>query len=210
MALTAYSGLIETVADWLNRGDLTAAIPTFITLAEAEMNRKLRVQDMVARCTATFDDQFTTVPSDFAGVKNIQVNGIPGKDGQLKSKSPAQLDDLRQRLYTLPGTPRVYAVIGRSIEVAPTPATACTVEMAYYQRIPALSEASPTNWLLTKHPDLYLYGTLAQSAPYLHDDERAQIWVGAFDRALDSINADDRKVTFGDDTPVIHVRPFGE
>ncbi len=41
MALDTYSGLKTTIADYLNRDDLTSAIPSFITLAEAKFNRKL-------------------------------------------------------------------------------------------------------------------------------------------------------------------------
>jgi len=36
MALTTYTELKASIADWLNRSDLTAAIPDFISLAEAD------------------------------------------------------------------------------------------------------------------------------------------------------------------------------
>ena len=42
MALTTYTELKTSIADWLNRTDLTAAIPDFITLAESKFRTELR------------------------------------------------------------------------------------------------------------------------------------------------------------------------
>ena len=36
MALDNYTNLIASIADWVNRSDLTAVIPDFVTLAESE------------------------------------------------------------------------------------------------------------------------------------------------------------------------------
>ena len=42
MALTTYTELKASVADWLNRTDLTSAIPDFITLAESKFKTELK------------------------------------------------------------------------------------------------------------------------------------------------------------------------
>ena len=45
MALTNYTELKASIANWLNRTDLTTEISEdFITLAEADFNAKLRVR----------------------------------------------------------------------------------------------------------------------------------------------------------------------
>ena len=46
MALGNYTELQASIADFLNRSDLTLVIPDFITMAEADMNRTLRIKDM--------------------------------------------------------------------------------------------------------------------------------------------------------------------
>ncbi len=56
--------------------------------------------------------------------------------------------------------------------------------MAYYKAIDSLSDDSDTNWLLTSHPDLYVYGALTHSAPYLKDDERIATWGALYKSAL--------------------------
>ena len=55
MALTTYTELKASIADWLNRSDLTAAIADFISLAEAQIERTLRTRQMLTRTTLTVD-----------------------------------------------------------------------------------------------------------------------------------------------------------
>ena len=42
MALSNYTELKASIADFLNRDDLTSVIPDFITLAESQINRDIR------------------------------------------------------------------------------------------------------------------------------------------------------------------------
>jgi len=47
MSFSNYSALQTTIASYLGRTDLTAMIPTFITLAEARLQRELRTRPML-------------------------------------------------------------------------------------------------------------------------------------------------------------------
>ena len=47
MAINTYATLQTAVANWLDRSDLTDRIPEFIALAEARMNRNLRLALML-------------------------------------------------------------------------------------------------------------------------------------------------------------------
>ncbi len=73
------------------------------------------------------------------------------------------------------GQPVVYTIVGDAIQFGPTPDAVYTVSLDYYQRFAALS-TTPTNWLLTNHPGVYLFGALAEGAPYLMEDERTPLW----------------------------------
>jgi hypothetical protein len=57
----------------------------------------------------------------------------------------------------------------------------------YYKALPALS-ANSTNWLLTAHPDVYLYGSLMQAAPYLKNDERLAVWGSLYTASIADLN----------------------
>ena len=73
MALANYTDLQASVADFLNRADLTNVIPDFITLTEADMNRSLRVREMSVRTRAPISEQYVKLPVDFLGMRNIEL-----------------------------------------------------------------------------------------------------------------------------------------
>ena len=77
MALGNYTELQASIADFLNRSDLTLVIPDFITMAEADMNRTLRIKDMSVRTRAPLSGQYLKLPPDFLGVRNIELMTDP-------------------------------------------------------------------------------------------------------------------------------------
>jgi hypothetical protein len=64
MDLYDYSGLKAAIVSFVNRNDLTDAIPAFIALAEAQMNRRLRCRRMMGRSDAAMiaGDEFVKMP----------------------------------------------------------------------------------------------------------------------------------------------------
>lgn len=192
-----YTGLKASIADFLNRSDLTAAIPDFVALAEAQMSRRLLqdgpVRMMMARSDATLTSEFVSVPTDFMGVRTIYVTGSDTPSGlmQLQIATPDEINDLKTYYSdgNFDGLKR-FAVVGSSFQFWPWTGTSVTAEITYWQRVPALASNS-TNWLLTSHPDAYLYGSLLQSAPYLKDDGRLQTWSTMLQTILaDIVSAD--------------------
>ena len=73
MAITNYTELKSSLADWLNRSDLTSRIPEFISLAEAAFNRNLRTRDMLSRSTTSTNAQYVALPSDFLEMLNVEL-----------------------------------------------------------------------------------------------------------------------------------------
>jgi hypothetical protein len=189
MPITTYSDLQTSVADYLDRSDMTSVIPTWIDLAEAQFQRVIRDRRMLQRSTADVDSQFTQLPSDFLEMLNIQLNGstIQG----LEYRTPSALDAERPFLNQY-GKPIFFSIVGETLEVLPNPnGTAYTTELLYYQKIPALSDSNTSNWLLTNHPDVYLFGTLKQSAPYLKNDERLTVWSALYQQAVEELRVQD-------------------
>lgn len=187
MAIATFSDLKTAAADWLNRADLTARIPDFITMAEARMNRdkRLRVIDAIARDTLSVSSQFTSLPADFGQMVNCEYQGDPVVP--LTYATPQQMDAYRQTGST--GNPMHYSVIGNELEVVPVQSSAVTLGLIYYKRIVALSDSATSNWLLTAAPDIYLYATLLQSAPFLKEDERLATWGGLYNEACNDYHA---------------------
>jgi hypothetical protein len=188
------TSLQTAVTEYLARDQdttLIARIPTFIQLAEAKFNRQLFVRQMEQRATAVADigssePEFISLPAGFQSMRRVRLSSVTGKPC-LEFKSGTQMDEYRFCTRDVAAQPRYFTVFGEEIELAPTPDAAYTVEMVYRTNIPPLA-SNLNNWLLTLAPDLYLYGALLESAPYIKEDARIQTWGLGFKTALDDLN----------------------
>ena len=190
MSLSNYGELKTSVASLLNREDLTAVIPDFVKILEAQVNRdvKFRCRSMETTATLTFTGNAATLPTDFIEARTIVYNSSPTK--RLEFLSLSSFYDTFTG--TGSGSSVNFTITGNSVLVGPSPgATNCT--MTYYQKLPTLVNDTDANWLLTNHPDVYLYGSCIASAPYLGEDSRLQTWFGLFDRASGAIAGDDAR-----------------
>ena len=185
MAITTYAQLQTATANWLDRTDLTARIPEFIELAEANFNRVIRQPDMVTKNDSfSIAGRYTTLPTDTLEIVRIVVDLTPVI--VLEYLTPEEISERRISMSAT-GKPYYFTVIGGSsnqLEVVPSPDATYTSSIVYYTRIPALTDSATTNWLLTAHPDIYLFGTLVEAEPYLKNDERMPMWTSRLDKAL--------------------------
>lgn len=188
MALDTYAALKTSVGGWLNKPTL-ANIDTIaadcITLAEAQMNRELDVREMTATTPLTLSDEEVSLPCDFAGVISFRIDGTPSQP--LDYVLPDAFDDA----FGQNGKPTRYTITDRII-LDPTPDAEYEARLRYRKRIPALSAANTSNWLLRKHPDAYLYGALTQAVAYFDHEERA-MFARLYANALDAIVQDDKR-----------------
>jgi hypothetical protein len=177
-----YQEMKDLIADTLNRQDLTAVIPSFITLCEAGLNRELEHYKMEKRSSTTFNDRYHTIPSDFLKVSRIHLStGEP-----LHLVSVDEMQEMRSQ-SDASGKPKYYSVTAGEFELYPSPDGDHPAEIYYLAEISPLS--SGDNFVATDHPDLYLYGSLVHTAPYLKEDERIQTWAGLYNKALSMANS---------------------
>ena len=205
MSIANYTDLQTQIADFLNRDDLTSVIPTFITLAEADMNRRLRHWRMEKRSTALLDKRYTSLPHDFIDAVRLQITGPSGVQ-RLELLTQSELMDKRQASDTA-ATPRFYVINDGQIEVYPVPDQDYDLEMIFISSIPDIA-VNTTNWVITYHPDCYLYGALLHSAPYLQEDPRAQTWAALYKNAVDGINLEDDKAKTSGSGHRMRIRSF--
>jgi hypothetical protein len=195
MALGTFTELKDAVADWLDRSDLTARIPDFITLAEARINRDLRIRPMEVRSTmeTTSGQQYFNLPGGYIQMRNIQLNTNP--TAPLEYITPEMLD----RLYgsSATGKPRAYSLIGDEIQLAPIPDSAYTLEMAFYEKFTPLGDGTSgtvtTNWITKNAPDVILYGSLLEAEPFIKNDERIGLWLNAYNGAIKKLQDADAR-----------------
>lgn len=207
MAITNYGTLKTEIADFLDRSDLTAVVPTFITFAHDKLNRDLRTRQMVQRATASVDSEYSALPANFLQIRDIRLNTNPVT--ALESITSEQQNQERQRFGNTTRQPKYYTIVGETFQVFPTPDATYECELAYYEKIPVMAADGDTNWLLTKCPEVYLYGALVHSSPYLKDDERTVIWQTLYRSIFDSLEREDDKSRFSGTTPRLRHRSFG-
>lgn len=223
-----YASLQEAIADWLLRPDLQENIPSFIALAEASFNRRLRLRAMVKQTLLVLRDGHTTLPPDFLEAKKVQFDN-PVRI--LDYVTPVQLATLQ----TTP--PRYYSILSNALivdsrtfvdglppeqllgiedggyllwDTATAPVGTVTdgtsIGLSYYGRIKALTINQTTNDLLDVAPDIYLWGTLMQTAPFLKEDSRLGVWKTLFDQAVEEQRIAEDRAEHGTSPLVIRNR----
>jgi len=206
MAITTYAELKTSITDFLNRDDLDTIAPTFISLAEADLQRRVRHWRGEKRSSAEIDTQYSAIPADFLEAIRFYITG--GDTRPLELISQAELLDRKFKNLNTSGQPAYYAITAGEIEVYPVPDATYTSELYYNSRIPALSDSTATNWLLEYYPDAYLYGSLVHSAPYLKEDARLQTWAALYQNAVDAINSESESSKFGGSGRRLKIRSY--
>ena len=193
MALTTYALLKTTIANYLNRTDLTSYLGDFITLTESRLNRELRVREMVNTDTTTTTvagTQSYSLPSGFLEASAVIYQSNPYRTLRFMANG----DFYRQYNVTqTSGLPTFFTIVGENILLGVAPDSAQTLQIDFYKTLTALSESNTTNTILTNYPELYLYGALAESSPFLMQDERLNTWAGLYKEALANANLSSEK-----------------
>jgi len=193
-AFTSYDNLKTNIADYLARSDLTDKIPMFVSLAEKRLNRDLRLRQMLQQSTYSLTSGFKVpTPTDFLEMKDIHIDANPVVN--LNFKTVSQFYRLGSSGTT--GVPINYTLVSDNFVLAPRPVTSPTViNMTYYKIPKVLSDTNPSNEYLEVCPDLLLYASLVESAPFLMNDERLATWEALYTRGLTSITKSDEQSEF--------------
>lgn len=184
MSLATYAELKSSVANWLNRTDLTAEIPDFIKLAESRIAHEVRltVNEKTASLTSNAQGA-VAIPADLLELIDVFYNDKP-----IDRVSLTYLRGLSPQS----GTPACFAREGNQIVFFPTPTMQAsdTLIINYFYRVSDLSDSATTNDLFANIPEMYLFGALSEAATFLDADSARweQSYQAAFNRAV----ADDR------------------
>jgi hypothetical protein len=187
MTIATYSDLQAAVGSWIARSDLSSNIPDFIALFESVANRRLRLRRQESTATLAPSAGVAALPADYLAWRRLTWTGQFPRE--LEYVHPSYLHALYP---TRPaGAPRLFTIEGGNLSVAPRADTALTFD--YFQRIPALSGTTISNWLLATAPDLYLFGALAEAHGFVKDAESLALWKARRDELFDEIERLDVK-----------------
>ena len=193
-AFTSYDNLKQNISDYLARQDLTAQIPMFISLAETRLNRDLRLRQTLQQSTYSMDSGFTVpTPADFLELQDIHLVANPIVPLTFQTVSQFYR---RSGGTNTQGQPVNYTLVADNFVLAPQPTGASEISMTYYKIPQPMSDTNPTNEYLDVCPDLVLYASLAEAAPYLLDDPRLATWQALYAEGLASITKSNQDSVF--------------
>ena len=226
--ITDYASLKQAIADWLARADLTTQIPTFIQLAEARMNKDLRVLDMQAELvTALSSDKALTMPGDVLEIQSVRLQAL-GRYFEVPPLPPTRLQDRDMESAVPAGYVRVgsllYMIGGQTPVVPPPGELKVEIEYSilYFSKLSALGTVTITppklgepetitevtsNWLLQEEPGLHLYAALIEASPYLQDDARTLVWAEQYKSILMAMRIADDNARYGN-APSLSMRAY--
>ena len=160
-----YESLKKAIVDFpdlVGEADLEAYVQTIIELAEARINRDVRLRGHLRSQYVSGTLSEHPLPADY-----LDLDRLTGPNGEALEVRPA--DEL-ERIGTPPSGPRFYAIDGTRLIFVPE---ISGMRLFYYQKpAPLRSAPGGTNWLLDKAPDLYLYAGLCEAARFSKESEQ--------------------------------------
>lgn len=185
-----YSSLQADVAAYLDRTDLTTRIQTAIGFAEKRLMLDLKFRGVESSTTATLSSAGTTVtpPSDYRSIILLQRPD----NTVIERRSISYINQYISDLATATGAPLYYALFEETIHVAPTADAEYVLKVKYYAELEALSGSNTTNYFTDNTPQLLVYATLLEMAPYLHNDPRIPVWENNYRQMVESIMRDNK------------------
>jgi len=192
MSLDTYSNLKTSIANHLDRDDLSDYIDDFIDLAE-EMHRGpvdeggVRCLEQISRESFTVDARQKDFPTGYLEPINFRLLTTPVTD-----LTHVNYHELNRHRSETTGKPEYYT-IGGEFEFNKSPDSSYSGEIIFFKEETALSDSNTTNNILTNYPSLYLYGALVATAPFLMDDPRIVIWQTLYQAGANRANGKSKK-----------------
>jgi hypothetical protein len=181
MASQTLLDLRGRVRAWSNRKDFSdELINDFISIAQARLNRLLRIPPLEADAILTPDSNGAVrVPRDFLKMIAVWYTDAQGRRVSLNRKDVAYI---QQHASGPKGCPLYFARQGFDLQLAPIPTDISTssLELYYYASIQPLTEDTDVNWFTEDAPEVLLYGALTELSLYLRDEIGAGQWEAKF------------------------------
>lgn len=183
--MTAFADFLDlqtAVVEMVRNPSIADVFPRLVKLAEVTFNRRLRCREQITTDTVTITSGSAALPTDFAA-----MIGVFDAAGREYIGQPLQtLQMMQDRGY--------YALSGSNIVTKNDE----DLSIIYYAKVPTITDSlTDSNWLLQKHPGLYLYGVGLEAAKYLRDADTAQSTMPFLDMEFDAANEQDAQERYG-------------
>lgn len=182
---TSYSTLRTAIAERRERvsdSAYEALTADFVAYAEAHLNRQapVRLAEVNTTLTATPASRFVALPTDYLEAIGLwrTTTGSDVPMTQLGAAAMAASDTAT--------TPEYWAIDGSNVAFQAPADSAHTFRLRYRKKLFDLATTDP-NWLLTNHPDVYLYAALVEAADHEMDDAASVKYSVKLERAMGQV-----------------------
>ena len=180
--ITNYATLQTAVGDYLARDDLTSYIPNFIQNTENKLYRTLNLRNEETALSVSISSGVAAVPADFKALKFAYYNETPVRLLQWVAIEELYRD-YPDRSDT--GSPSIISREGSNFVFGKV-ASDGTLTGIYYAKQDPLRTTDPS-WYVTNAPEVLLYGSLLEAAPFIHNDARLPVWQTLYTDAVQSL-----------------------
>lgn len=187
-----YDSLLESVKRWVIQQEneqLELELPRMIDSAERKVARALKTLLSIKYATTNFvqGENLIAKPARWLETVSFQYE-----------YSSTEVRTLYERTYefittvfpdrTDQGAPEFYSDFEfGQFYVGKTPDSNYPFQVGYYERPEPLCVETQQNWLTINAPDLLLYGTLLETAPFLINNMFIPVWQQKYDTELQRI-----------------------
>lgn len=190
-----YTEIKNAILGYSDRKDQAVidAIDMFLRVVESRVNRKLKTQyqSMRTQLLITADQQYYGLPSDFLGLRDIEVSSGADTQTTLEYVTPAQLNDIIGSGQEAFGPTKYYTIVAKQLQIYPVVEN-MVLEIVYYQSIPPLEVGTPENWLSITYPDTYIFGGMVELSAFIKDAVASNLWEQRFVGVVTEIATDDK------------------
>lgn len=193
-AVMTYDSLVADISSYLERTDTATLekIPTFIMLAEQVIAAEIKFLGNLTVNQSNMVQGQAVIDKPARWHKTVSMNVTV--DGVRQPVLLRKYEYLREYWPDPTDTdvPKFYCDYDYTHWlVAPTPDSAYTFEVLYYERIQPLDSSNQTNWFTIYAPQALLYGSLLQAMPFLKNDERMPMWQAQYQNIMNVLKAED-------------------
>lgn len=179
MQFTNYADFRAAVLKFIDGDDVgsgsiaTDTLDLLIALGESRVYHGddetpgLRTRDMEAALSVAVTDNAAALPADCLELVRVQFDGESPLDYISEDQALRQID------MGASGTVRAYTQQGNNLIFLPE-ATG-TVGGRYFQR-PADIKTGGLHATFNRYPEAFLFGALAEAAPFIGEDARLPLW----------------------------------
>lgn len=199
MSVNTLNDLRTNIADWVARTDLSQAIiDTFIDLTQNEILSgifgpdgrviipPLRTRSMEVRdANFLLAGEYTDLPTGWLGFKTLKSGDqvLDLVSNEVFNATYASTDSTPQVA--------VYSIVADQIRVGPGADDTTVLDIVYWET-PDNLVIDGSNWILTKYPNVFLYGALRHLALYCGMDSRVPYFQSAFMSQLAALHSKEK------------------